>query len=139
MGAKTFQLEILASDRPFYVGPAEHFIFPTMDGLVGILPGHLTMITVVSPGEMRYLIDGEWHYAAITNGFAEIRPDYVLVLGDAIELPEEIDAKRAAEAAQRAKERMLQHQSILQYYQNRAALERAMNRLKVSKRHSHEI
>mgnify|MGYP002609803643 CR=1 FL=1 len=36
--ANTFQLEILASDRPFYVGAAEQLVFPTVDGLMGILP-----------------------------------------------------------------------------------------------------
>ena len=89
--ANTFQLEILASDRPFYVGPAEQLVFPTVDGLMGILPGHESMVTVVSPGELKYLVDGQWHYAAISDGFAEVRRNYVLVLGDAIELPEEID------------------------------------------------
>lgn len=137
--ANTFQLEILASDRPFYVGPAEHLVFPTVDGLTGVLPGHESMVTIVSPGELKYLVDGTWHYAAISEGFAEIRQDYVLVLGDAIELPEEIDAKRAAEAARRAKERLLQRQSLIQYYHSQAALNRAMNRLKISKRHNHEI
>lgn len=137
--ANTFQLEILASDRPFYVGTAEQLVFPTVDGLMGILPGHESMVTVVSPGELKYLVDGQWHYAAISDGFAEVRRDYVLVLGDAIELPEEIDAKRAAEAAERAKERLLHKQSIMQYYHSQAALNRAMNRLKISKRHNHEI
>ena len=137
--ANTFQLEILASDRPFYVGPAEQLVFPTVDGLMGILPGHESMVTVVSPGELKYLVDGQWHYAAISDGFAEVRRDYVLVLGDAIELPEEIDAKRAAEAAERAKKRLLHKQSIMQYYHSQAALNRAMNRLKISKRHNHEI
>ena len=137
--ANTFQLEILASDRPFYVGAAEQLVFPTVDGLMGILPGHEAMVTIVSPGELKYLVDGEWHYAAISEGFAEVRRDYVLVLGDAIELPEEIDAKRAAEAAERAKERLLHKQSIMQYYHSQAALNRAMNRLKISKRHNHEI
>ena len=70
--ANTFQLEILASDRPFYVGPAEQLVFPTVDGLMGILPGHESMVTVVSPGELKYLVDGQLHYAAISDGFAEV-------------------------------------------------------------------
>ena len=57
---KTFQLEILASDRPFYVGKAEHLVFPTVDGLVGILPDHESMVTIVEPGELKYLVDHEW-------------------------------------------------------------------------------
>ena len=137
--AKTFKLELLAADRPFFVGECEHLIYPAQDGLVGVLPGHESLVTIVSPGEIQYKVDGEWRYAAISEGFAEIRSDYALILGDAIELPEEIDAKRAAEAATRAKERLRQRQSIMQYYQSQAALNRAMNRLKISRRHNHEI
>ena len=54
--ANTFQLGILASDRPFYVGAAEQLVFPTVDGLMGILPGHESMVTIVSPGELKYLV-----------------------------------------------------------------------------------
>lgn len=134
--AKTFRLELLAADRPFYIGECEHLIYPTEDGLVGILPGHESLVTIVTPGEIRYMVDGQWRYAAISDGFAEIRSDYALILGDAIELPEEIDRKRAEEAMKRAKEEMLQKQSIIEYYQTQAALNRAMNRLKISNRHS---
>ena len=45
--ANTFQLEILASDRPFYVGSAEQLVFPTVDGLMGILPGHESMVCLL--------------------------------------------------------------------------------------------
>lgn len=137
--AKTFKLELLAADRPFYVGDCEHIIYPSNDGLIGILPGHESLVSIVSPGEIKYMVDGEWRYCAISEGFAEVRKDYVLILGDAIEMPGEIDARRAAEAADRAKERMRQKQSIIQYYHTQAALNRAMNRMKVSKRHNHEI
>lgn len=139
MSEKTFQLEILASDHPFYMGPASHLVFPTMDGLLGVLAGHESMITVVRSGELKYMVDSVWRYAAISEGFAEVRKDYVLILSDAVELPEEIDVKRAAEAAKRAKERLLHKQSIMQYYHSQVALNRAMNRLKISKQHNHEI
>lgn len=137
--AKTFHLELLASDRPFYVGECEHLVYPASDGLMGILPGHETFITVIEPGEIKYKVDGQWRYCAISEGFAEVRGDYVLILGDAIELPDEIDVKRAEEAAERAREQMEQKQGIMQYYHTQAALNRAMNRLKVSRRHNHEI
>lgn len=137
--AKTFYLELLASDRPFYVGECEHIVYPASDGLMGILPGHETLVTVIEPGEIKYKVNGQWRYCAISDGFAEVRGDYVLILGDAIELPEEIDIKRAEEAAERAKELMEQKQSMMQYYHTQAALNRAMNRLKVSRKHNHDI
>ena len=31
--AKTFKLELLAADRPFFVGECEHLIYPAQDGL----------------------------------------------------------------------------------------------------------
>ena len=50
-------------------------------------------------------------------------------------LNEECDIKRAEEARQRAEEKLRQKQSIHEYYQTQAALNRAMNRLKVSQKH----
>lgn len=133
--AKTFHLEIIASDRKFFVGEAQMLVFQSVDGEHGILPGHEAMVTCLTAGELRFFVDGKWHYAAVSNGFAEIMPDYVDVLADSVELPEEIDIRRAEEAKQRAEERLRQKQSIHEYYHTQAALNRAMNRLKVTKRH----
>ena len=62
-------------------------------------------------------------------------PDKSVILADSCELPEEIDIKRAEEARERAQEKLRQKQSIQEYYQTQAALNRAMNRLKVSQKH----
>jgi F-type H+-transporting ATPase subunit epsilon len=131
---KTFQLEIIASDREFYKGDCENLIFPGLDGEYGILPNHEAMVTVLLAGEIRYKITGEWRYAAVSAGFIEIEKDYVILLADTVELPEEIDIRRAEGAKLRAQERLRQKQSIQEYYHSQAALNRAMSRLKVSKR-----
>lgn len=133
--AKTFQLEIIASDHPFYKGECEMFVFPGIDGEHGILARHQPMITCLSEGELKFQVDGEWHYAAVSNGFVEIMPDHVVLLADTVERPEDIDINRANEARMRAEERLRQKQSIMEYYHTQAALNRAMNRLNVSKRH----
>ena len=51
-----------------------------------------------------------------------------------MERPEDIDLKRAQEAKERAKEQLRQKQSIEEYYISRAALARAMSRLKAGGR-----
>jgi F-type H+-transporting ATPase subunit epsilon len=132
---KTFNLEIIASDHPFFKGNCEMLVFPGLDGEYGILPSHEPMVTCLSAGELRFKVDGEWIYAAVSDGFVEIMPNFVVLLADTIEKPEEIDAKRAEEAEIRAKERLRQKQSIREYYHTQAALNRAMNRLKVTKKH----
>ena len=133
--AKTFHLEIIASDRVFFVGETEHLVINAIDGLLGIMAGHEPLVTALPTGELKYMVNGKWQYAAISEGFIEVMPDHAIILADNCELPEEIDIKRAEEARARAEERLRQKQSIKEYYQTQAALNRAMNRLKVSQKH----
>lgn len=133
--AKTFQLEIIATDRVFYKGVCEHLVITAIDGLLGIMAGHEPLVTSLPTGELKYMVDGVWKYAAISEGFIQVMPDKAVILADSCELPEEIDIKRAEEARQRAEEKLRQKQSIMEYYQTQAALNRAMNRLKVSQKH----
>ena len=52
-----------------------------------------------------------------------------------VELPEEIDKRRAEEAKERAEEELRQKQSVLEHLQSQANLARAMERIKVKNRH----
>ena len=133
--AKTFHLEIIATDRIFFSGEVEHLVITAIDGLLGIMAGHEPLVTCLPTGELKYLVDGQWKYAAIAEGFIQVMPDKAVILADSCELPEEIDIKRAEEARERAEEHMRQKQSIREYYETQAALNRAMNRLKVSQKH----
>ena len=131
---KTFTLNLLASDKPFYSGPCEMLVFPALDGEQGVLPHHEATVTCTREGELRFKVDGEWRYAAVGRGIVEIMPEFVTLLADTVETPEEIDIRRAEEAEERARERLRQKQSIKEYYQTQAALNRALSRLKVSVR-----
>lgn len=136
---KTFHLEIITSDRVFYNGNCEHLVFPAIDGQYGVLAGHDALVTTLNAGELKYLVDGKWKYAAISAGFAEVMPEYTVILADSVELPEEIDRKRAEEAKHRAEELLRNKQSIMDYYHTQAALNRAMNRLKISQKHFRDV
>ena len=132
---RKFHLEIIATDRIFYKGDCEHLVITAIDGLVGIMAGHEPVVTTLPAGELKYMVDGKWHYAAISGGFIQVMPESSIILADNCELPEEIDIKRAEEARERAQARLRQTQSIKEYSQTQAALNRAMNRLKVSQKH----
>ena len=129
-GERTFYLEIITPERQFYIGPAQSLILPAVDGQMGVEAGHEPAVTAIEPGELRYQVDGVWEPAAVGAGFAEIKPDYVILLVGFAEHPEEIDRKRAEAARERAEERLRQKQSIHEYYHSKAALARAMARLK---------
>ena len=128
--AGTFYLEIVTPERQFFTGDAEALILPAVDGEMGVYPGHEPAVTAVEPGELRYKAGGRWEPAAVGAGFAEIRQDRVILLVGFAEHPEEIDRKRAEAARERAEERLRQKQSIHEYYHSKAALARAMARLK---------
>ena len=101
---------------------------------MGVYAGHEPAATALEPGELRYKVDGKWELAAVGSGFAEIKPDYVILLASFAEHPEEIDRNRAEAAKRRAEERLRQKQSLREYHHSQAALARAMARLKTRPR-----
>ena len=127
-GRKTFKLEIVTPDRYFFKGQAESLILPAIDGLYGVEAGHEPVVTAVEAGELRFKTEGQWQLAAVGQGFAEI------LLVSSAERPEEIDARRAEAAKERAEEYLRQKQSVQEYYRSKAALARAMARLKIKKK-----
>mgnify|MGYP003308114687 CR=1 FL=1 len=122
---KAFQLEIITPNDPFYKGSAESVILPAIDGEYGVLAGH-------EPGTARYLVDGEWKEVVVGQGFAEIMPDYTILLVATADRLEDIDKVRAQRAKEHAEERMRQKKSIHEYYRSKATLARAMARLKAA-------
>jgi F-type H+-transporting ATPase subunit epsilon len=129
----TFYLEVVTQERIFFSGNVEMITVPAVDGSLGILPGHDAMVTVIETGELKFKENGNWKIAAISNGYTEIMPEYVIILADSVEWPEEIDIKRAQEAKERAEERLRQKQSQMEYLRSQFAVRRALTRLKVTK------
>ena len=70
-------------------------------------------------------------FAAVSAGMIKIEKNEVLILVDAAERPEDIDAVRARREADEAREALLQKNSIREYRSAQAALARSINRLRV--------
>jgi len=130
----TFHLEVLTPTRQFFSGEVESLVVPILDGEYGVQVGHEPIVTIVEPGTLRYKVDGNWEIAAVTSGIAEIMPEYTVLLLSAAERPEEIDLRRAEAAKERAEARLRHKGSIQEHHSSKAALARAMARLKTSRR-----
>ncbi|QNU66661.1 F0F1 ATP synthase subunit epsilon [Ruminiclostridium herbifermentans] len=128
----TFFLEVLTPERKFYSAEAEEVIFRTVDGEMGVLAKHAPTVVAVDIGPIKIKADGKWIVALVTEGFAEIMPDRVVILTDTAEYPEEIDLNRAKAAKARAEEKLQKHLSQMEYARSKAALARAMARLKIT-------
>ncbi len=129
-----YELEIITPERTFFKGQVESVIVPTSDGYMSIWKMHEPMVIVLSIGEMKLQIDGEWKECTTSSGFIDIRPDETVIFSQAVEWPYEIDMRRAQEAKEQAEERMRQRQSYQEYMQNQISLARAMVRLRVGRR-----
>ena len=134
MYMSTFSLKVIASDKIFYDGRAEVLIIPEIDGERAILAHHEDMVIASRVGEMKFrLEDNTWVTAVIGQGFAQVINNRVSVLVDTAERPEDIDAARAQEALERAKEQLRQKQSLHDFRLSQASMARAMSRLKSTK------
>lgn len=129
----TFFLEVITPERNFYSGEAECVIFKSIDGEMGVLAKHAPTVTTVNVGPLRIKsAEGKWTEAVVTDGFAKIMPDRVVIMTDTAEYPEEIDINRARAAKQRAEERLQKQLSQLEYMRSKTALARAMARIKAT-------
>lgn len=133
----TFQLKIIASNKTFFDGEASSIVVPHTDGgQMGFLANHENCVLPIDAGEMKIIDkDDKTINAFVGNGFLECFDNSILIVCVSAELPEEIDARRAQEAKERAEEDMRQKRSILEYHHSQANLARAMERLKVKNRY----
>jgi len=132
--AHEFYLEIITPERKFFQGEVEMVVVPGLDGELGILRGHVPMVTALDVGMVRIKQNNEWKEAAVSEGFMEVRPDETIILAQAAEWPEEIDVNRALAAKERAEERLRQRRSMKEYVQSKTSLARALTRLRIKNR-----
>lgn len=125
-----FQLEIITPEKQFFKGETDSLVMPALDGEYGVRAGHEPVVTALEPGTVRYHIQEGWQTVVVSQGFAEVMPDYAILVVSAAERPDEIDQARAERAKARAEEQLRQKQSIQEYHHSKAALARAMARLK---------
>ena len=100
----TMQVELVSVERPLWSGEATAVFARTIEGEIGILPGHSPLLGALAPGWLVRIqqADGVEQRVAVHGGFLSVRPDGVSVLAELAENAEEIDVARAREALQRA-------------------------------------
>ena len=97
-------LEIVTPEAKVYSDTVDSVVIPTVEGEIGILPGHIPLLTQVDGGELRVIKGAETLFLAISGGFAEIDGDKVSVLAESAITEEKIDVDAAEKAMQRAEE-----------------------------------
>ncbi len=99
----SISLKVLAPNQNVFEGDAEEVILPSTTGQLGILPGHISLVTAIDIGVLRLRSNSKWFSIALMGGFAEIESDEVTVLVNSAEIGSDIDQKAAEEALSKAK------------------------------------
>jgi len=70
----TLRLEIVTAERMVYSDDVHMVIVWGLEGQLGILPHHASLMTMLQPGELIIKKDSEESYLAVSGGFLEVRP-----------------------------------------------------------------
>lgn len=128
------RLEIVTAERVVYSDDISILVAPGIDGELGILPSHAPLLTVLQPGEIRVVKDGEDSFIVVSGGFLEVLGNKVTILADTAEHAEEIDEERAQAALQRAQERIEAAPGDIDLARALASIRHSQARIKVSTR-----
>ena len=101
-------LRVLAPDQSVFDDTADEIILPSTTGLLGVLPGHISMVTAIDFGVLRVLKNGNWDSIALTGGFAEVESNEVTVLVNKAEMGKNIDSAVAEAELEKAKNQLIQ-------------------------------
>lgn len=130
----TFLLEVVTVNGVVFSEEVNLIVAWGSEGQLGILPHHAPLMTMLQSGELLIRKGGEEQYLATSGGFLEVRSDKVVILADACERAEEIDAARAEAARLRAEETLKSRPAGADAALAEAALRRSLARLKVAGR-----
>lgn len=130
----TFLLEIVTPDHVAYSGVVDSLVVRGVEGELGILPGHIPMVTPLQVAPIVVKNGRETTRIAVNGGFVEVRKDKVVVLAESAELAQEIDLERAEAAKERAERRIATRgkQDEVDFRRAEMALQKAINRINVS-------
>jgi F-type H+-transporting ATPase subunit epsilon len=101
----TIQVEVVSAEESIFSGPAKFVALPGEVGELGILPGHIPLITRIKPGAVRIeKADGGEEFVFVAGGILEVQPRVVTVLSDTAIRGKDLDEAKANEARKAAEE-----------------------------------
>lgn len=101
----TIKVDVVSAEESIFSGDAELVSLPGQSGELGILPGHVPLITLIRPGFVRIRMPGkqEPEQVFVAGGVLEVQPDMVTVLADTAVRSKDLDEAKAAKALEEAR------------------------------------
>ncbi len=91
MSTATLNLKLVTPERSIVSNQdVEAIVLPGEGGQITALPGHINFITALKLGSLAYKVRGEWSWAYVTGGFAQIFNGHATVLAETLEMAHEL-------------------------------------------------
>ena len=133
--SEQLSLEIVTPYGPLVEEKVDEVALPGALGEMGILPGHLPLLSSLGTGVIRYNNKGKDKRLFVSWGFVEVDDGgRVILLADTAEKAEEIDVDRAEDARKRAEAALsdLSDTRSEEYRKQELKLQRAVMRIRVA-------
>ena len=136
--ALSVHVDVVSAEESIFSGLAEFVVLPGEVGELGILPGHMPLMTRIKPGAVRLklLNQEQEELIFVAGGILEVQPGLVTVLADTAIRGKDLDEAKALDAKRLAEEALQNQGSALEYAKAQSELASALaqiaaiNRLK---------
>lgn len=127
----TVHVDVVSAEESIFSGLAEFVVLPGEAGELGILPGHMPLMTRIKPGAVRVKIPNqvEEELVFVAGGLLEVQPGLVTVLADTAIRGRDLDEAKALDAKRRAEDAMANRSARLDYAKAQAELMEAVAQL----------
>tara|TARA_R110001583_G_scaffold185046_1_gene344871 strand:- start:89914 stop:90330 length:417 start_codon:yes stop_codon:yes gene_type:complete len=124
----TVHVDIVSAEEQIFSGLAEFVALPGEAGELGILPGHMPLMTRIRPGAVRVKVpnQAEEELVFVAGGILEVQPGLVTVLADTAIRGKDLDEAKALEAKRKAEEALSNQSAQLDYAKAQAELSEAI-------------
>nr|YP_003795497.1 CF1 epsilon subunit of ATP synthase [Floydiella terrestris]YP_010500068.1 CF1 epsilon subunit of ATP synthase [Gormaniella terricola]ACZ58432.1 CF1 epsilon subunit of ATP synthase [Floydiella terrestris]UWV18245.1 CF1 epsilon subunit of ATP synthase [Gormaniella terricola] len=129
----SLQICIMTPERIFWNGQSEEIVLPTNTGEMGVLKNHAPIITGLDVGAMLVRTKEGWNSFAIMGGFGIVGQNRVILLVNAAESSETINAESAENDLNTAKTALQDAKDPKQQVEANCAFKRAKARFQVVK------
>jgi len=96
--------EFVSPETVLFSGDVDQVDLPGVEGDLGVLPGHAPMVTLLRPGIVTIIREGQREPVVVVGGFAEVGPAGLTVLADRAGSREDFDLDLLASDIKNAEE-----------------------------------
>ena len=128
-------LKIVTPEKEIFNDSCDQINVSTSSGEIGILPGHISLMSKILPGKLEIKKSHKTEILAIGEGFLTVTEDQVKIMTDMAIEEGDINEKAIEDAKKRAETALTQKLSEQEYAETLSVLEKSLAQLRVKRRH----